>query len=62
AAVVAGFLLGRGAGGAAETAAADGTESIDAAMAPTNGPGLAALITAAEPPDASILLTALVEP
>jgi hypothetical protein len=56
AAVLAGFLLGRG----VLTPAAD--ESIDAAMAPSSGPGLTALVTAADPPDASVVFASLVEP
>lgn len=36
--------------------------SIDAAMAPIEGPGLAALVTAPDPPDASVVFTSLVEP
>src|SRR5947209_12109177 len=46
AALVAGFLLGR-------AALAPAPASIDAAMAPLEGPALAALVTAPEPPDAS---------
>ena len=38
------------------------TASIDAAMAPVEGPGLAALVTAQDPPDASVVFTSLVEP
>jgi len=56
AAVLAGFLLGR----ALQTP--DATESMDAAMATASGPGLAALVTAYEPPDASVVFTSLVEP
>ena len=37
-------------------------DSIDAAMAPVEGPGLAALVTAHDPPDASVVFTSLVEP
>jgi hypothetical protein len=37
-------------------------ESIDAAMAPIEGPGLAALVTAEDPPDPSVVFTSLVEP
>lgn len=37
------------------------TESIETAMAPAEGPGLAALVTAPDPPDASIVFTSLVE-
>jgi hypothetical protein len=52
AAVIGGFLLGRGVT----------TTSIDAAMAPAEGPGLTALMTAAEPPDASVVFASLIEP
>jgi hypothetical protein len=58
ASLVLGFLLGRTIldprGGA--------PESIDAAMAPVEGPGLAALVTSYDPPDASVVFTSLVEP
>jgi hypothetical protein len=54
AALIAGFLFGR--------AVAPTPASIDAAMAPTEGPGLAALVTAPDPPDASVVFTSLVEP
>ena len=54
AAVVGGVLLGR----ALQTPE---PESFDAAMAPTNGAGMAALVTATDPPDASIVLASLVE-
>lgn len=37
-------------------------ESIDAALAPIEGPGLAALVTAKDPPDPSVVFTSLVEP
>lgn len=37
-------------------------ESIDAALAPVEGPGLAALVTAEDPPDPSVVFTSLVEP
>ena len=56
AAVLAGFLLGRA------LQAPEAPETIDAAMAPTSGPGLAALVTATDPPDASVVFTSLVEP
>lgn len=36
--------------------------SIDAALAPLEGPGLAALVTAQDPPDASVVFTSFVEP
>ena len=54
AAVAGGFLLGR----ALQTPE---PESFDAAMAPTSGPGVAALVTASDPPDASIVFASLVE-
>lgn len=54
AAVAGGFLLGR----ALQTPE---PESFDAAMAPTSGPGMAALVTATDPPDASIVFASLVE-
>ena len=37
------------------------SESIDAALAPVEGPGLAALVTAQDPPDASVVFTSFVE-
>jgi hypothetical protein len=37
------------------------TESIETAMAPAEGPGLAALVTAPDPPDPSVVFTSLVE-
>src|SRR5213083_1647401 len=54
AALIAGFLLGR----AILTPA---PASIDAAMAPVEGTGLAALVTAQDPPDASVVFASLVE-
>ena len=54
AALILGFLFGRGILTPAAT-------SIDAAMAPSEGPGLAALVTAADPPDASVVFASLVE-
>src|SRR5437867_253771 len=54
AALIAGFLLGR----AIMTPA---PASFDTALAPIEGQGLAALVTAADPPDASVLFTSLVE-
>jgi hypothetical protein len=60
AALLAGFLLGRGM--LTPAPAADSTESLDAAMAPTSGPGLTALVTAADPPDASIVFASFEEP
>lgn len=38
------------------------TESMDAAMAPAEGPGFAALVTSQDPPDASVVFASLVEP
>jgi hypothetical protein len=55
AALVLGFLFGRT---IIDRAA---PESIDAAMAPIEGTGLAALVTAEAPPDPSVLFTSLVE-
>ena len=55
AALILGFLFGR--------AVLDNrAESIDAALAPLEGPGLAALVTAQDPPDPSVVFTSLVEP
>ncbi|OLC07954.1 MAG: hypothetical protein AUH41_09305 [Gemmatimonadetes bacterium 13_1_40CM_66_11] len=54
AALIAGFLLGR-------TVLTPAPASIDAAMAPLEGPGLAALVTAPDPPDASVVFSSLVE-
>ncbi len=54
AALIAGFLFGR----AVLTPA---PASIDAAMAPVEGTGLAALVTAQDPPDASVVFASLVE-
>ena len=53
AALIAGFLFGRG--------IAPAPASFDAALAPMEGPGLAALVTAPDPPDASVVFTSLVE-
>lgn len=55
AAVLAGFLLGRA------LQVPEAPETIDAAMAPSSGPGLAALVTATDPPDASVVFASLVE-
>ena len=60
AALIAGFFVGRVM--LAPPATPVAAESIDAAMAPAEGPGLAALVTAQDPPDASVVLTSLVEP
>ena len=57
-ALIAGFLFGRVVLRGGDTA------SIEMAMAPAEGPGgpgLAALVTAADPPDASVVFTSLVE-
>ncbi|SRR5258705_2556973 len=54
AAVLIGFLVGR----ALQTPE---PETFDTAMAPTSGPGVAALVTATDPPDASIVFASLVE-
>lgn len=56
AALVLGILFGR------TVVQPPDTDSIDAAMAPVEGPGLAALVTAQDPPDASVVFTSLVEP
>ena len=56
AALLAGLLVGR-----TVFAPAPRVETIDAAMAPAEGTGLAALVTAQDPPDASVVLTSLVE-
>ena len=58
AALIAGLLIGR-----SILAPAPATEpaSLDAAMAPTEGPGLAALVTAQDPPDASVVFASLVD-
>jgi hypothetical protein len=55
AALVLGFLFGRSVLQPSDPA------SIDAALAPLEGPGLAALVTAQDPPDASVVFTSLVE-
>src|SRR6266516_4477137 len=54
AALIAGFLLGR----AILTPA---PASFDTALAPIEGQGLAALVTAPDPPDASVVFASLVE-
>ncbi len=59
AALIAGFFFGRALLAPGSPVA---SESIDAAMAPLEGPGLAALVTAQDPPDASVVFTSLVEP
>ena len=59
AALIAGLFFGR----TMLTPASPGaSESIDAAMAPAEGTGLAALVTAQDPRDASVVFTSLVEP
>lgn len=55
AALVLGMLFGRALFQPSDSA------SIDAALAPVEGPGLAALVTAQDPPDASVVFTSLVE-
>jgi hypothetical protein len=58
AAILAGFLLGRA------LQNAEPPETFDtamAAMAPTSGPGVTALVTATDPPDASVVFASLVE-
>lgn len=57
-ALIAGFVFGQ----AMLTPAPIDTASIETAMAPAEGPGLAALVTADDPPDASVVFTSLVEP
>ncbi len=57
AAVLVGFLLGR----ALQTPEPETFDTAMAAMAPTSGPGVAALVTATDPPDASIVFASLVE-
>lgn len=54
AALLVGFLFGR-------SILAPAPASFDAALAPTEGQGLAALVTASDPPDASVVFTSLVE-
>jgi hypothetical protein len=55
AAVLGGFLLGR------ELRTPDAPATLDAAIAPVDGPGLTALVTASGPPDASVVFASLVE-
>ncbi|HJS44712.1 MAG TPA: hypothetical protein VJ755_14690 [Gemmatimonadales bacterium] len=57
-ALIAGFVFGQA---MLNPAPAD-TASFETAMAPAEGPGLAALVTAPDPPDASVVFTSLVEP
>ena len=54
-ALIAGFLFGRTVLNAGDTA------SIETAMASAEQPGLAALVTAPDPPDASIVFASLVD-
>ena len=54
AALILGFVFGR-------TVLMPAPASIDAAMAPLEGPGLAALVTAPDPPDASVVFSSLVD-
>jgi hypothetical protein len=54
AALVGGFLFGR-------TVQRPAPASFDTALAPVEGPGLAALVTATDPPDASVVFASLVE-
>ena len=54
AAFIAGLLFGRG-------VLTPAPASIEAAMAPVEGTGLAALVTAQDPPDASVVFASLVE-
>ena len=55
AAVLIGFLVGR------SLQTSEPPETFDTAMAPTSGPGVAALVTATDPPDASIVFASYVE-
>jgi hypothetical protein len=57
AAVVGGVLLGR----ALQSPEPETFDTTMAAMAPTSGPGVAALVTATDPPDASFVFASLVE-
>jgi hypothetical protein len=54
AALILGFVFGR-------SVLTPAPASIDAAMAPLEGPGLAALVTAPDPPDASVVFSSLVD-
>lgn len=56
AAALAGVLLGR------SLRTPEPPATFDAAMAPASGPGLSALVTAQDPPDASVLFASLAEP
>lgn len=57
AALIAGLLVGRT---LLNPASAGGPASIEAALAPAEGTGLADLVTSANPPDASVAYTSLV--
>jgi len=57
AALIAGFLFGR----SVLVHAPSPAPAYDAAMAPVEGPGLAALVSAQDPPDASVVFTSLVD-
>jgi hypothetical protein len=54
-ALIAGFVFGQA------VLKTQDTESIETVMAPADGPGLAALVTAADPPDPSVVFTSLVD-
>jgi hypothetical protein len=56
AAVAVGFWFGR-----AVLLPAESDESIASAISPSERPGLTALLTAVDPPDASVVLTSLVD-
>ena len=58
AALIAGLLIGRS---ILTPMPATEPASLDAAMAPAEGPGLAALVTAQDPPDASVVFASLVD-
>ncbi len=58
AALIAGFLLGRN---FVSPAPAADPATLDAAMAPAEGPSLAAFVTAQDPPDASVVFASLVD-
>jgi hypothetical protein len=55
AAALCGFLVGRA------FQAQDTPADFDTAFEPTSGPGLAAFVTASDPPDASVVFASLVE-
>jgi hypothetical protein len=62
AALISGFMFGRTLISRNGSIAGETPAAIDAAMAPAEGPGFAALVMASDPPDASVVLTSLVEP